>query len=432
MAILQKKLSSINMLKDLQNIAIMNKYLIILLLSIPAYASAQYNGTASVSQGKATTTVNNLYTCDGGRKAGVGIIKSTDNIDWTVPALTNFTNLSFPIAPDLHNICVGANNANVMEALSTLTDDDIVTINPDGEVITAYVFADNYFEMYINGVAVGKDAVPFTQFNSSIVRFKVNRPFTIAMLLVDWEENLGLGSELNGGFAYHPGDGGMVAVFKDSSDKTVAITNKSWKAQTFYTSPIIDLKCPEESGTTRLSNKCSTQDSNNGSTYYALHWKRPEDFMMPTFDDSLWPAANEYTNSTIGVNNKLAYTNFTNIFDDPISDAQFIWSTNIILDNEVVVRYNVPALSSVPLGAQIKSDLQIYPNPATNHISIKLPEYINKENIKGMELYNSIGKKVKFVDTFEEDVDLNGLVKGFYTLQLNIGSTCIQQKFIIQ
>lgn len=68
-------------------------------------------------------------------------------------------------------------------------------------------------------------------------------------------------------------------------------------------------------------------------------------------------------------------------------------STNIILDNEVVVRYNVPALSSVPLGAQIKSDLQIYPNPATNHISIKLPEYINKENIKGMELYNSIGKK---------------------------------------
>lgn len=63
MAILQK-LSSAVTLKDLQNIAIMNKYLIILLLE-HSRITAQYNGTASVSQGKATTTVNNLYTCDG-------------------------------------------------------------------------------------------------------------------------------------------------------------------------------------------------------------------------------------------------------------------------------------------------------------------------------------------------------------------------------
>ena len=90
--------------------------------------------------------------------------------------------------------------------------------------------------------------------------------------------------------------------------------------------------------------------------------------MMPTFDDSLWPAANEYTNSTIGVNNKPAYTNFTNIFDDPISDAQFIWSTNIILDNEVVVRYNVPSLTQVPSSQQLKTDFQIYPNPAAVRI----------------------------------------------------------------
>lgn len=45
--------------------------------------------------------------------------------------------------------------------------------------------------------------------------------------------------------------------------------------------------------------------------------------------------------STIGVDNKTAYTNFTDIFDNAANDAQFIWSSNVILDNEVMVRKTV-------------------------------------------------------------------------------------------
>ncbi|MBF4391740.1 hypothetical protein EAY32_28175, partial [Vibrio anguillarum] len=78
----------------------------------------------------------------------------------------------------------------------------------NGEEITGYIFADNYFELYINGQLVAVDTVPFTPFNSSIVKFKVNKPYTIAVKVIDWEENLGLGTEDNRGKAFHPGDGG--------------------------------------------------------------------------------------------------------------------------------------------------------------------------------------------------------------------------------
>lgn len=161
------------------------------------------------------------------------------------------------------------------------------------------------------------------------------------MKLVDWEENLGLGSEKNRSCKYHPGDGGLVAVFHDAKGNTIATTGSEWKAQTFYTAPIKDMFCPTESGTTRSTSSCDAIGVNDGSTFYGLHWELPSTWMNVDFDDGSWPNATTYTNETIGVNNKPAYTNFTDIFDDPSNDAEFIWSTNVILDNEVIVRYVV-------------------------------------------------------------------------------------------
>jgi hypothetical protein len=161
------------------------------------------------------------------------------------------------------------------------------------------------------------------------------------MKLVDWEENSGLGSESNRGKAFHPGDGGMVGVFKNANNEIIATTNSNWKAQTYYTAPIKDLSCVSEEGTLRLSDNCSTVDSDDGTSYFALHWKTPADWQSTSFDDSQWPNASEYANDVIGVDNKPSYTNFTDIFDNTSTDAQFIWSTNVILDNEVLVRYTV-------------------------------------------------------------------------------------------
>lgn len=296
----------------------------------------EYTGTGSITKGLANTTTENLY-AKGIRVAGIGSITATDNTVWTVPAEVNFLNTAFPFASDLYNPD-GNKFASSSAALAAFDNSKIVEIDAAGEVITAYIFADNYFELYINGVAVGKDAIPFTDFNSHIIKFKVSKPYTIAMKLVDWEERLGLGCEKNGGKNYHPGDGGMVAVFKDAAGNVVCKSNSDWKAQTFYTAPIKDLSAFVEEGSTRNSSKCSSSDVADGSGFAAIHWTVPTDWMGETFDDSSWPNATTYTNATIGVDNKNAYTNFTDIFDDASNDAQFIWSTNVILDNEVLVR----------------------------------------------------------------------------------------------
>ncbi|MEO0331016.1 MAG: hypothetical protein AAF223_04925 [Bacteroidota bacterium] len=302
-------------------------------------SGSTYTGTASVTQGVATTTTENLFP-NGVRVAGLGSIEATDGTNWTVPAEVNYMDDEFPFASDLHNV-YGDTYNSAEAAVNALDGSDIVEIDPDGEVITAYIFADNYFEIYVNGIAVGKDPVPFTEFNSNIVRFRVTAPYTIAMKLVDWEENLGLGTENNQGSDYYAGDGGMVAVFKDEAENIIATTGSEWKAQTFYMAPIKDLSCPSEEGTTRITSNCNTDAVNDGSSFYALHWELPKDWMEENFDSSGWPDATTYTNETIVVNNKPSYTNFTNIFDDPENDAEFIWSTNVILDNEVIVRYTV-------------------------------------------------------------------------------------------
>lgn len=404
----------------------------ILLLVAPICAMAQYKGTASVTQGAATTITTNLYTCTGGRIAGVGTIKASDSSVWTVPAAVNFTNSSFPFSSDLNNVCNGNNYANVTAALAALNGSDIVTVDADGEVITAYVFADNYFEMYINGTPVGKDKVPFTQFNSSIVRFKVKRPFTIATHLIDWEENLGLGSELNGGFAYHPGDGGMVAVFKDASNNIIAKTGNDWKVQTFYTAPITDLSCPTESGSSRLSTNCSTANSSDGSKYYALHWTKPANWQATTFDDSSWPNANTYANATVGVDNKSAYTNFTDIFDDANNDAQFIWSSNLILDNEVVVRKTVSAASKIEESNGLNNNIQIYPNPANTDIYIDLLNHLNASKIQNISIYNLLGEKVFESNGYINKIPVSNFSKGVYLLKINMNEILFTKKIIIE
>jgi hypothetical protein len=300
-----------------------------------------YKGTASVTQGLAKTTAEDIYKCNRGRKTDLGEITSSDGKKWVMPAKTNFQNDDFPFAPDLHNSCEGKAYSNVQDALSKLDGSDIIEIDSDGELFTTYIFADNYFEMYVNGTAVGKDGVPFTEFNSNIVRFKAKKPFTIAMKLVDWEEHLGVGCEENRGKAYHAGDGGMVAVIKDEQNNTIATTNKNWKAQTFYTAPIKDLSCVEERGNIRYSTNCDDSGGQDGTAFFALHWEIPANWTMPDFDDTNWPNATTFSNQTIGVDNKPSYTNFTDIFDDPTNDASFIWSSNVVLDNEVLVRYTI-------------------------------------------------------------------------------------------
>ncbi|WP_299474069.1 hypothetical protein [uncultured Roseibium sp.] len=312
------------------------KYVLVgaLLVTATVGASAQ---AATFTTGLATETNPGLFDCGPkSRASAVGEIASDDGTVWTVPASTNYGKV--PFASDLFNECGG----DQLGSLAELDLESVPIMDAGGEeVFTAYVFADNYFELYVNCTLIAVDEVPFTKFNSNVVRFKAERPVTLAVMMVDWEENLGLGSEDNRGKAFHPGDGGLVAHVQDANGVTAAITDKSWRAQTFYTSPLNDRGCLIVDGQSRDSSACSVEGVDDAKGYSAAHWAVPPDWMMPSFDDSNWPNAATFTNDTVGVKNKKAFTNFEDIFDTPGADADFIWSSNLVLDNLVLLRKSI-------------------------------------------------------------------------------------------
>lgn len=293
-------------------------------------ASAQ---DPSITAGPAETIKTAIYECQGGRPTNVGRITAGDGTEWIVPAETQFG--SAPLAPDLYNECNGVTPSDAGD----MDISAMPVVDAGGtEEFVAYLFGDNYFELYANGALLGVDAIPFTPFNSSVVRFRANRPVTFAIKMVDWEENLGLGSEAGRGIAYSPGDGGLTFLVTDASGTPVLLSDEEWKAQTYYVGPLEDPDCLDLTGPRRDSSACAIPRSDDGTGYSAAHWPLPADWTAPAFDDSNWPDAVTYSNDTVGVDGKPAFENFPEIFDQPGADAQFIWSSNLVLDNLVLLR----------------------------------------------------------------------------------------------
>ena len=297
------------------------------------HAAAQTGPQRAVTQGRAKTVVANVFECPGGslvRPAGVGSITANDGSVWTVPAGVEFTRARR--APDLYNECAGVKPASLKEV--RVEDVPIVTVDADGEVITGYLIADNYFELYVNGTLVGVDATPFTPFNSAIVRFKAKRPITYTVKLVDWEENLGLGTE-RGRSPFHPGDGGFIARFSDGTQ-----TDASWKAQSFYIAPLVSPQDVVESGNVHDTPKLSRtypeapDNAECGEQCYAVHYAVPRNWSARDFDDRDWPSAFEFTLAQMGAERLKAYSNFADAF----AGAKVIWSRNLVFDNVVIVR----------------------------------------------------------------------------------------------
>jgi hypothetical protein len=153
-----------------------------------------------ITQGPGKTVTEDLIPCANPkpgmnlRKNPVGEITAQDGTKLTVPVANNFA--TAPKLPDLYNECAGVTPKDMSEV--DLNKVPIVELDKDGEVITGFMVADNYFELYINGQLIGVDATPYTPFNSHVVRLRVKRPYTIAVLAQDWEDKLGLGMEVIG------------------------------------------------------------------------------------------------------------------------------------------------------------------------------------------------------------------------------------------
>lgn len=294
-----------------------------------------------VTQGAATRIVEkNLTSCAHTnpkmnlRVAAVGEITATDGTVITVPASTALQRKEGPLSYDLYNEC---NKVLPPNSAAVSTDKvPVIEIDADGEVVTGFIVADNYFEFYVNGKLVSVDNTPYTPFNSAIVKFKVKRPYTMAFLLVDWDEHLGLGVENMARLKdnWYLGDGGLIAKFSDGTT-----TDSSWKAQSFMIGPLDSPNDVVEKGNEHFFDKL-------GRTYphvnkpacrdncYMVHYSYPKNWQSRTFNDTNWPRAYEYTDAEIGVTTLTAYTRYPELFEG----ARWIWSSNLVYDNVVIAR----------------------------------------------------------------------------------------------
>jgi len=134
-----------------------------------------------VTQGPARTIVENLYRCPvkvgNHRISAVGQITATDGTVITVPAATAAQKGLGPKSADLYNECAQLTPKSSAEV--STANVPVIEVDADGEVITGFIVADNYYEMYVNGKLVSVDNTPYTPFNSAIVKFKVKRPYTL-------------------------------------------------------------------------------------------------------------------------------------------------------------------------------------------------------------------------------------------------------------
>ena len=293
----------------------------------PASRRVVTRGTAQ-KMGPCTVTID----CPTGgniREALCGEITADDGSLWQVPS--SISDGSTPV--DVFNECtVGGANAEYASELKTQIIDE------DGDEITAYLFGDNYFELYANGEYVGRDAVGFTPFNSHAARIRVRYPVTYAALLVDWEGYLGVGLEdMQEGL--HIGDGGFIATFSDGT-----ATDATWKCKVFYVAPLDDASCitfdangnPDSAAcpSNDAGVSCITNDPTR--TCQALHLPLPDDWMLPELDDSGWLPASTYTADQV-----TRSPGFRDYEDSLFRDGQFIWTNNLNLDNQVVCRKTV-------------------------------------------------------------------------------------------
>lgn len=348
---------------------------IVLFLVLNLEVISQPSG--SVTQGTGVTTVvDMLPTCPSNHITPLGQITSSDGKQWDVPAPVNY--YSSPALPDLYNTCNGITPANLSSV--NLNSLPVQVIDAGGDTVTGFLFCDNYFELYINGTLVGVDPIPFTPFNSCMVRFKVSRPYTIAVKLVDWEEHLGLGSEIQSTDSFHPGDGGFIAQFSDGT-----VTDSTWRTQTFYIAPLEDVNDVMELPDNTHSTATATLTPACRSNCFGVHYEIDSNWVMPYFDDTNWPFARLYTAAQ--VTNQPAYVNFSNT---AWGNARFIWSSNLILDNLVLTRKTVGSVQSVS-NQEMKNSF-ITTAFFGNQIMIKSSFDLNEVTIV---IYDLLGQKLQ-------------------------------------
>jgi len=192
------------------------------------------------------------------------------------------------------------------------------------ESFSADVWADNWFEMRIDGTQVAEDSVPITterSFNAESFAFEAERPFVIGLVAKDFKQN-DTGLEYIGTRRQQMGDGGVIVQIKDAAGGTVAVSNADWQCLVIHTAPL-DKSCEHEANPVAGEGACS---------FEAL--AEPEGWDQAGFDATAWPQASEY--STREVSPKDGYDRI-----DWVEEARLIWGPDLEQSNTILCRLTI-------------------------------------------------------------------------------------------
>lgn len=219
---------------------------------------------------------------------------------------------------------------------STGQSEEARTPNSGERDFTLSVWADNWFEFYVNGELVGEDSTPVTEirsFNSDTFTFRAAYPLTLSVVTRDYIENDSGLEYIGSFFGLFPvsasftffqqiGDGGFIAqVTETDSGRLVATTSKDWRGLVLHRAPLN----PDCEKSTQPLTDCE---------FYSV--EAPDGWKAQNFDDISWVDATEYTVDEIG-----ARFGYNDIDWDPT--ASLIWTEDIKIDNTILWRHLVPA-----------------------------------------------------------------------------------------
>lgn len=192
------------------------------------------------------------------------------------------------------------------------------------ETFTADVWADNWFEMRIDGTLVAEDSVPITterSFNAESFTFEAERPFTVGLVAKDFKEN-DTGLEYIGTPRQQMGDGGVIVQIMDAAGTPVVVSNASWQCRTIHTAPL-DKACEDEVNPVVGEGACAFDISDE-----------PDGWDTGEFDASDWPQAAVYSEAQVDPKRGYDEVSWT-------ESAELIWGPDLEQSNTVLCRVTV-------------------------------------------------------------------------------------------
>lgn len=192
------------------------------------------------------------------------------------------------------------------------------------ETYAVDVWADNWFEMRINGEQVAEDSVPITterSFNAESFAFEAATPMVIGVVAKDFKEN-DTGLEYIGSRRQQMGDGGLIVQIKDPSGAALAVSDSDWQCLVIHNAPL-DKSCETEANPVAGQGAC-------GFDIQA----EPDGWDMAGFDASDWPQATVYSESDVSP--KDGYDKI-----DWAPEAKLIWGPDLEQNNTLLCRLAV-------------------------------------------------------------------------------------------